>query len=90
MTNEPTFSIADLAGMLAGILSDEPYDLDEDQAVRMMSSAFDADPTGPFDGVASSFAYMINNHPSYTDQMRDELITAVHDEIAAIYEDDDE
>lgn len=87
MTNV-TFSVADLAGFLAGVLADEPYDLDEDQAVRVLDSAFEVDPSGPFDGVISGFVYMFKRHPDYTDRARDELIAAVHDEIAAIYEEE--
>lgn len=84
----PTYSVADLAGLLVGILADEPYDLDEDQAVRALNDAFDADPTGPFDGMLSGFVYMITRHPAYTEDVRNELIATVHDGIAELYEED--
>lgn len=87
MTN-PTFSIADLAAMIAGVLADEPYDMDEDYAAQALGTAFDAEPTGPFNGLISSVAYMITRHASYTTAMRDEFISRVHDEIAAMYEED--
>lgn len=83
------FSIDDLASMTAGIMFDDPYDMDEDMARAWLYEAFTSDDP-PHEPALSAVVWMIKNHPSYSDHVRDTFIAAVSDDIISIYGEDDE
>lgn len=89
-TNDATFSLADLAGMTASILSDDPFDCDEDQARDVLWCNFEAveSSTLNFDPTILPIVYMITRHPAYDENMKAEFIGTVSSIIEEIYEED--